>query len=62
MEFVKWFVNKYGIMIGGGSLIILFLFFVFLSVFTKGAILIFIPLLIFIFVVSELFDFYTRKR
>lgn len=62
MGFIKWYIDKYGIMLGGGSLVILFLFFVLVAIFTRGAILILIPIGIGVFVFLEMFDYYTDVR
>lgn len=58
MNFIKWFVNKYGILMGGGALLIVALSFVGLAVVTKGLILILIPLVIFWFVVMEFIQYF----
>lgn len=58
MNFIKWFVNKYGILMGGGSLVVLVMSFVGLAVATKGLILILIPLAIFWFVVMEFIQYF----
>lgn len=62
MKFVKWFTDKYGIMIGGGSLLIVFLSFVGLAVVTRGFVLIIIPLVLFAFVANEFLRFLFIER
>jgi hypothetical protein len=62
MKFIKWFIDKHGILIGGGTLMILFLTLVALSVFTRGFILIFVPIGLLVFVVSELFEYSVKRN
>jgi hypothetical protein len=61
MDFIKWYVNKYGLMLGGGSLLIVALSFIGLAVVTKGIILILIPLAVFWFVVVEFIGYSVDK-
>lgn len=61
MDFIKWYVNKYGLMLGGGSLLIVALSFIGLAVVTKGIILILIPLAVSWFVVVEFIGYSVDK-
>ena len=61
MDFIKWYVNKYGLILGGGSLLIVALSFIGLAVVTKGIILILIPLAVFWFVVVEFIGYSVDK-
>lgn len=62
MEFIKWFVNKHGILVGGGSLVIVFLFVVGLAVMTRGMILVIVPILLAYFVGLNLLDYFSKDK
>ena len=60
MNFIKWYVDRHGVLLGVGSLLIVALSFVGLAVVTKGMILVLIPLGIFWYVVMEIIQYCFR--
>jgi hypothetical protein len=62
MHFIKHFINKYGVFVGGGSLATVLVSFVLMAYVTRGIVLIFIPLVIFWFVAMELSKYYLDKK
>ena len=62
MNFIKHFINKYGVLVGGGSLAILLITVVLLTYITRGLILILVPVIIFWFVVIELVTYIENKK
>lgn len=62
MNFVKHFINKYGVLVGGGSLAILLVSLILTVYITRGLILILVPIFIFWFIGMEVITYYVDKK
>lgn len=62
MNFIKYFINKYGILVGGGSLAILLISLILAVYITRGLILILVPIFIVWFIGMEVITYYVDNR
>lgn len=62
MNFIKHFINKYGVLVGGGSLAIVLVSAVLLVYATRGVILVLVPAAVMFFIVLELLDYFIEGR
>lgn len=62
MNFIKHFINKYGVLVGGGSLAILLISLILAVYITRGLILILVPAAVVWFVAMELMTYYIDNR
>lgn len=62
MNFINHFINKYGVLVGGGSLAILIVSLVLLIYATRGIILLLLPVAITFFVILELLDYFIEGK
>lgn len=62
MNFIKYFINKYGVLVGGGSLAILLISLILAVYITRGLILILVPIFIVWFIGMEVITYYVDNR
>ncbi len=62
MNFIKHFINKYGVLIGGGSLAVILISAVLLVYITRGAVLILVPIGVVFFILFELIEYFQEGR
>lgn len=62
MNFIKYFINKYGVLVGGGSLAVILVGSLLLVYITRGAVLILVPIGVVFFILFELIEYFQEGR
>lgn len=62
MNFIKHFINKYGVLVGGGSLAVLLISLILTVYITRGLILILVPIFIVWFIGMEVITYYLDNK
>lgn len=62
MNFIKWFIDRHGVIFGGSMIAIAFVTFCLLTYVTKGLILIFVVMGVFAFIIWELIEYFNKPK